>query len=443
MLLKRQARDFFRALVAGGLTLAAADSAAAGPLRLGSGEAVLQLAAAAEKTGDSTSARRLLEALLHDRSANVRAEARFRLAKMLVASGRKREAAVMLRRVVDEHPKAAPARLELAALLHSLGEHGPALKQLRALGTLDLPVGVARFVDRMSAALQASRPVGVQVELALAPDSNINRATRSGTLDTVFGEFTLDEGSRAKSGIGAAVRAFGHGRIELSRDVGLTANASLDANLYRHKQFNDIAMEVSAGPQLRLGKARIGLEGGVGQQWYGMKPFQRSARLTASGWLKVDDVSNARLDLTARIADNAFNDLQDGRGASGSLRYERALSPTLTVGLSARADRFKARDDAYSTRSWSLGALAYRDIGRTTLELGGEIGGLEADERLAILPEAREDKRMRVQAGAVFRQLTVAGFAPTVRVVVERNRSNIPFHDYKRTRSEFAISRAF
>lgn len=420
-----------------------ASAASAQPVRLGNGEKVLALATSAERRGDPVGARRLLTALLDDPSPPIRAEARFRLAKMLVASGRKREAAVMLRRVVDEHPKAAPARLELAALLHSIGEHGPALKQLRALGTLDLPVGVARFVDRMSAALQASRPLGFQVELALAPDSNINSATRSGTLDTVFGEFTVDKESRAKSGIGATVRAFGHGRIELSRDVGLTANASLDANLYRHKQFNDIALEVSAGPQLRLGKARLGLEAGAGQQYYGMKLFQRSARLTASGWLKVDEVSNLRLDATARLADNAFNDLQDGRGYSGALRYERALSPTLTVGLSARADRFKARDDAYSTNSWSLGAVAYRDIGRATLELGGEIGGLKADERLAILPEVREDKRLRLQAGAVFRQLTVAGFAPTARVVVERNRSNIPFHDYKRTRTEFAISRAF
>lgn len=42
-----------------------------------------------------------------------------------------------------------------------------------------------------------------------------------------------------------------------------------------------------------------------------------------------------------------------------------------------------------------------------------------------------------------MRQLTVSGFAPVVRVMRERNRSTIEFYDFKRTRTEFAIVRAF
>ena len=68
---------------------------------------------------------------------------------------------------------------------------------------------------------------------------------------------------------------------------------------------------------------------------------------------------------------------------------------------------------------------------------------LKADDRLEILPAAREDRLTRLHAGAVFRQLTVGGFAPTLRIVAERNRSNVEFHDYKRTRTEFGITRAF
>lgn len=49
----------------------------------------------------------------------------------------------------------------------------------------------------------------------------------------------------------------------------------------------------------------------------------------------------------------------------------------------------------------------------------------------------------RLHLGAVFRQLTIAGFAPTARLVIERNRSNVEFYDYKRPRTEFGISRAF
>ena len=60
-----------------------------------------------------------------------------------------------------------------------------------------------------------------------------------------------------------------------------------------------------------------------------------------------------------------------------------------------------------------------------------------------LLPEARDDRLRRFHLGAVFRQLTVAGFAPTARVVIERNRSTVEYYDYKRTRTEFGVTRAF
>jgi hypothetical protein len=86
---------------------------------------------------------------------------------------------------------------------------------------------------------------------------------------------------------------------------------------------------------------------------------------------------------------------------------------------------------------------ADRDLGRTTLSAGVEFGRLKADERLLLLPKAREDRLTRFQFGAVYRHLTVAGFAPMTRLVIERNKSSVEFYDYKRVRTEFAISRAF
>ena len=174
-----------------------------------------------------------------------------------------------------------------------------------------------------------------------------------------------------------------------------------------------------------------------------MKPFQRNLRLSASAARPIDSVSQVRLDGSARWADNRFNDLQDGRGLSLRARYERALSPTLLVAGSAGIDRFKARDDAYSTRGWSAGLAAYKEMGRMTLSAGVDIGGLKADEALSLLPEAREDRLLRLSLGSVFRQFTFAGFAPVSRVIFERNRSNVEFYDYKRIRTEFGISRAF
>ena len=74
---------------------------------------------------------------------------------------------------------------------------------------------------------------------------------------------------------------------------------------------------------------------------------------------------------------------------------------------------------------------------------GAELGQLRADERLSLLPEVRVDKLTRLHFGTAFRQLSWEGFVPTLRIVSERNRSSVEFYDYKRTRTEFGVSRAF
>ena len=402
---------------------------------------MLGLAEQMLKQGKQSQAEKLLELLARDPDPDIRNEARFRRSALLHGKGRNREAAVLLRQIVDEKPDAAPVRLQLANLLQQMGDEAAALRELRALRSADLPIQVARFVDRLSASLQASKPLGFQLEFALAPDSNINRASRSDSLGTVIGDFTLDQ--KQKSGVGAALRGLAQARHSLTGNLNLVARASGEANLYRDRDFNDITLDFAAGPELRLGRTRLGGEAGLSHQWYGMKPYQRSLRLAGNVTRPIGSVSQLRLDVGARWSNNRFNDLQDGRGLSARARIERALSPKMLVAASIGADRFKARDDAYSTRSWNAGVTMYRDIGRMTLSAGADIGGLQADERLVLLPEAREDKLMRAHVGWVFRQFNFAGFAPVARLVIERNKSNIEFYDYKRTRTEFGISRAF
>lgn len=428
---------------AAGTTSANADEAAERTVHVGSAADVLAIADEASRTGDVEAAEVALRALFDDPAPPVRAEARFRLAKMIAAAGRISEAAVLLRRILDDHPRATPPRLELAVLLNKLGHQDLALRELRSIRTADVPPAVARFVDRISASLQASKPFGVHVEFALAPDSNINRATRSDTLGTVFGDFTFDEDARRKSGVGAALRGQAHRRLTLNRDISVVARASTDLNLYRDKRFNDISSELSVGPEFRLSKTRFTADVGVGRRWYGMQPYQRQLRVSGSASRALGAVSQGRIDASLRWSDNRVNDLQDGRGLTLRARYERALSPQMSLSANVTADRFKARDDAYSTRAWTAGLTAYRDVGRTSFSLGAEIGRLKADERLELLPQVRKDKLARLSFGAVFRHFTVVGFAPMTRIVVERNRSNVEFYDYKRTRTEFGISRAF
>ena len=404
---------------------------------------LFNMAEALTQRGTPQRAEPILALLARDPDSEVRNEARFRLALLMESTARPRDAAVLLRQILDERSDIPAVRVKLATLLQKLGDEDAALRELRAVRSAYLPPTVARFVDRLSASLQASKPLGFHVELALAPDSNINRSTRSDTLGTIFGDFTLDQDSKARSGVGAALRGLAQARLPLGANFDLTARAGAEANLYRDKDFNDISLDLSAGPEWRIGRSRLTAEAGVGQQYYAMKPYQRSLRIAGSLTRPIGTVSQARVDVAARWSDNRVNDLQDGRGLSARLRLERALSPQILVSGFVGVDRFKADDDGYSTRSWTMGVTTYRELGRATLIAGIEFGGLKADDRLALLPQAREDRLIRFHLGAVFRQLTVAGFAPMTRIVIERNRSSVEYHDYRRTRTELGISRAF
>jgi len=404
---------------------------------------MFKLAEVASSRGDLTTAAAIYAALKRNPDSDIRAEARFRYARQLLGEKRNRDAALLLRRLIDEKPGATVARLELAHTLQLLGEPDAALRELRAAQASGLPPAVARLVDRYSEALRASRPFGASFEIALAPDSNINRATRSDTLGTIFGDFDIGKDSKAKSGMGLSMQGQAYRRLSIGADNSLLVRLSGAADLYRKMDFNDIAVDLAAGPELRLGRNQVNFELGATQRWFGQKPFMRSARLGATWVRPIGDVTQLRLSGSAALIDNQMNDLQDGKAFSGKLDVERALSATMGIGLNLSRDRQSLKDPGYSTTGWRVGLLGWRDVGRMTFTAAAEMGRLHADDRLQLFPDKRSDRYSSVSFGATFRQLQWHGFAPVTRFSIERNRSTIEFYDYRRTRSEVGVVRAF
>jgi hypothetical protein len=406
---------------------------------------MLRLAEIAEDRSDPATATAVYAALESNPDVDIRAEARFRRAKLLIRQSSNREAAVLLRRVLDDKPDAAGVRLELARQLQLLGDTDAAWRQVRAVRASRLPPEVARLVDRYSEALRAARPSGASLEIAVAPDNNINRATRSDTLGTVIGDFDIGDEAKARSGTGLALHGQMYRRFGLggSADADLLVRMSGFADLYRKTRFNDAILDLAAGPEVQLGSDRLNLEAGILQHWYGQKPFVRGARLGASYAHAVGSLSLVRLTGSAMLVDNQLNDLEDGKDYSAQVQFEHALSATTGFALSFGGERQDLKDAAYSTTGWRAGVTGWRELGRLTLTGEIHLGRLKADDRLILLPDKRVDRYSRFELGAAFRQLQWRGFAPLARLSIERNRSSIAFYDYRRTRTEIGITRAF
>ena len=425
--------------------VAQASVPAAAPARTISADApaVLALGRQFQDTGKAEQARTVYAALEADPNADIRAEARYRLAGLAMARQDWRGAALLLRRVLDDRPNAAPVRLALAQVLAQIGDEGAALRELRAAQAIGLPLQVARMVDRFSEALRARIPFGASVEVALAPDSNINAATADDTLGTVIGDFQIDSDGKRKSGLGAALRGSLFARHTLGDKLAILGRASGSGDLYRDKEFNQIALDLAVGPELHLGPTRVNVEVGATHRWYGMKPVEDSLRLEVNGAVPTGRRSIARLSLGVMRVDSKLNNLQDGRLYSGEIGIERALGSRSGIGLKLGATRASLADPGYSTTSGRATLLGWREFGRVTAHAYVSAGFLKADERLFLFPNKREDRSLRLSAGATMRQFQVGGFAPLVRFTWDRNASTIAFYDYSRRRLEFGVARAF
>jgi outer membrane protein len=437
------------AFIAVSLAQALPAAAAAEPLSLPrteriSAEAMFRLAEAAERQGDLIVAEQAYRALTSDADLERRTEARFRLALLLADRlGRVREGAVLLRRILDDKPGATRVRLELARLHAKLGDRGSAERELRAVEASGLPPDVERIVRFFRQSLNAEKSMGGSIEVALAPDSNINRATRSDTLGTVIGEFEIDRAVKARSGIGVTVRGQAYARVRLSDGAALLLRGNLAANLYGDAHLNDVRAGLEAGPELRSGSDRLTLLGSVAWQWHGNSLSSRSLGAAAAWQHALGPKAQLRLDAGVNLRDNLLNPLDEGWGYSGAATVDRAFSATFGGGVQLSHGRLKARSPAYATTLNGASIYAYKELGRTTLVASAGYTRLEADAALALFPRKRIDHRVSTSIAATLRSATIWGLAPLVRLRWDRNSSTVELYDYSRRAVELGVTTAF
>jgi hypothetical protein len=394
--------------------------------------------------GDTKTATTIYRALEHDPDSDIRCEARFRHAQVLEQSKSWTEAALLLRAILDEKPKAQPARLELAKVLAAMGHEGEARRELRAAQAGGLPPQVAQAVNQFAAALRAAKPFGGTFELGLSPSNNINRATSSPTLNSVLGPLDLSPDAQAQSGIGLNIGGQGYVQVPVSAKVALTARLSTQNTLYRISEFNDSTFAGDAGAVLSLGRSRIRLSVGPSYRLYGAHPFTIAVNASAD-WLHPLG-KRSQIDLESDLSKVTYktNALQDGDVFAETASIEHAFSARTGAKLSLFAQRTTAADPGYASVNGGTSVLAWREWGKTTVYATGAVSHLEGD---ACLCDFYTDRRVewltRASLGATFRQIQVKGFSPLLRINYERNKSTVGIYDYHRFSADMAITRAF
>jgi tetratricopeptide (TPR) repeat protein len=397
----------------------------------------------ARAAGHVDAAATIYDALAKDPDDQVRAEARFRKGMMLADKHRYREAALAFQALLDEKPDALRVRLELANVLAQLGDEAGARRQLRRAEAGSLPPDVAATVQQFSRALRSTRRFGGSLELALAPDSNINRATDQRTLNTVIAPLTLSRDARAQSGLGVKATGSAFARLPLTSTLDLLPRVSGIANLYRAKQFDDVSAQGLIGLEWRRGGDRWSPSIGASQRWFGGKPYVVS-QTAAISWLHpAGQRSQLLIGANASRVDYRLNNLQDGTLINVSASYDRALTQKTGISIGATATRQTARDSGYSTWSEGVTALSWLEAGKSTFVGSVSVTRLDGDKALFLFPKRRQEWLAEASAGVTLRRLAVHGFAPMLRIGYQRNWSTVGLYDFSRLSGDFGVVRAF
>jgi hypothetical protein len=405
---------------------------------------LFDFAARAVASGDFATAEAALRALTANPDRALRNEARFRLARLLAGPLRRgTDAALLLRQILDEQPNAAPVRLELARLDAELGHRSAAARELRAAQAIGLPPDVGRVVRFYQQALDAVRPVGGSLELAIAPDSNVNRATSSSSLDTVIGDFTLSRDARATSGLGVVGRGQGFARLPIDSHVTMLARLSGSANLYRDREFDDMIVAPQLGPEWSAGPDRISLSAGPGWRWYGGTPYTFAIGQTLDWQHRLGNRAQVRAGVSHAFVENRLDRLETGVAWGGSLGLDQAFSARFGGGFTLSANRQGARDRGYALTGAGFSPYLFRELGHATLTATFSYSHLAADDRLNLFTDRRIDNAYGVNLAATLRQIRIGSLSPLVRLRVDRNRSTVQIYDYTRVAGEVGLASAF
>lgn len=376
-----------------------------------------------------------------------------RLLSGLIASetGDYKEAARLYQSVLAEDPNQTRARLELGKAMLALHRPGSADRQFAmAMQDRDLPPEVARTIRTVRDTIRAARPWQVEVNVGLAPDTNINNATAANQVTVMLGDtpvpLQLNDAARAKSGLGQLYRSSGRLRLPVGGKFSALADTDVAGTNYAGKRFDDTIVQGAGGIEYGLSEtASVSLQAVGAQRWFAGDVASRQVGARAGGQLALDGRNRLGVQLDMRSTKALFDRGYSGWQGGLYLSYERALSSSIVASLSPFVRRDWLNAKSYSNTEVGMNVGVGGELPKG-FNVGLGFGASRAlfDTTLPFFATApRRDWRGTARLTVGNRKLSMFGLSPQVGWSVSRIDSSVGFFRTSRNRFEFSLARYF
>jgi tetratricopeptide (TPR) repeat protein len=355
------------------------------------------------------------------------------------------------KRTIALRPKAPRPRAELAALYTAMEEYGAARQLISETAYLMPPGQAAQAMKNLAEQLGTDDPAAIARRSPAKPwsielyggviyDDNVNGGPVSNVVPAVVGgtpvSFTLAPGAMPRSSSGLVGSIGGSYVVPLNQQWRVLYQGALTGTGYfSESDFSNNSLSLSAALIYRNAGTTASVQSNVRYQRMDGRMQEALPGVVArfSKTLTPMWTATASAGYFKRSVHPDMN--RDANGRHGSLGLIAQMSNSLQIGGEYEVRREEAKQDVYSRRLHGPSLFAvYRTSPVFTLIGNYSYSKVEHDARMALFPNAREDRQKTAALTALWDVSTWAGRNMIVRAQYMNvaNASNIAYSDFKR-----------
>ena len=288
--------------------------------------------------------------------SEVETERRYLLAVLALRENRLDDAIEIYRNLLNENPRLAKIRIQLALAYMQQKSWYRADYHLRLADSEKLPDGIDEKVEYLRYLVRRNKNWNVWLSFGVAPDNNINNSqTGAQCIQTAFGILcnTLEDPEKS---VGINVGAGGHYEFRFNDQWRLRISSSIFSSNYDNSEYDDLLYSIAAGPKYVWKKGEIWVAAKGLKRYYGHQAYNSS-----SGVIVQSDYDLSRRLLLSlggeysSVKYDHYGSVLDGSIASLSARTILSLNAASYFVLRGAAEREKTKNPMYSNRKFLAG----------------------------------------------------------------------------------------